>query len=55
MPASGWPVVLYAHGTGGNYLSFVSGGVAERLARAGLASVGVDQVRPSADAKDTPR
>jgi predicted esterase len=23
MPAAGWPVVLYAHGTGGDYLTFV--------------------------------
>ena len=31
MPAGGWPVVLYAHGTGGSYLSFVSDGTASRL------------------------
>lgn len=26
MPAAGWPVVLYAHGTGGNYKSFINDG-----------------------------
>jgi hypothetical protein len=30
-PAQGWPVVLYAHGTGGGPDSFVSQGVAESL------------------------
>ena len=31
MPETGWPLVLYAHGTGGNYRSFVANGVAELL------------------------
>ncbi len=31
-PAGGWPVVLYAHGTGGASDSFVSEGIAEALA-----------------------
>lgn len=53
MPASGWPVVLYAHGTGGSYRSFVEDGTADRLAEvkdssgkvlANLAVVSIDQV-----------
>ncbi len=53
MPAAGWPVVLYAHGTGGDYLSFVADGTAGRLALvadaaggelARLAVVSIDQV-----------
>lgn len=30
-PAEGWPVVIYAHGTGGSSDSFVGGGVADAL------------------------
>ena len=43
-PAGGWPVVIYAHGTGGDYQSFVSDGTAARLAAQGLAVVSIDQV-----------
>jgi len=52
-PAGGWPVVLYAHGTGGSYRTFISNGVARTLAEvrdAGgaiisrLAVIGIDQV-----------
>jgi len=43
VPAKGFPVVLYSHGTGGNFRSGV-GDVCEDLARAGLATVGIDQV-----------
>ncbi len=43
-PADGWPVVLYAHGTGGSYTSFVSNGIARDLAEAGLAGLSMDQV-----------
>jgi len=32
MPASGWPVVVVAHGTGGSYRSFVADGLAADLA-----------------------
>ena len=32
MPAGGWPVAIYAHGTGGSYLSFVDDGTAEYYA-----------------------
>lgn len=31
-PEGGWPVLLYAHGTGGNYRSHISRGVADELA-----------------------
>jgi hypothetical protein len=52
MPAGGWPIVLYAHGTGGNYRSFINGDVARDLARiyvdgellARAAVIGIDQV-----------
>ncbi len=43
-PSSGWPLVLFAHGTGGDYLSFVNSGVADALTARGLAVVGIDQV-----------
>ena len=38
-----FPVVLYAHGTGGNYLSFVRNLTARRLARAQISVFGIDQ------------
>src|SRR5207244_1553734 len=44
MPASGYPMVLYAHGTGGDYRSFISEGLAERLAAVGIAMISIDQV-----------
>ena len=44
MPPEGWPVVLYGHGTGGNYTSFVDAKVAVTLARAGVAVVSIDQI-----------
>jgi predicted esterase len=52
IPAAGWPVVLYAHGTGGSYRSFISDGTAATLARvednsgkliAKLALISIDQ------------
>src|SRR5262249_52204996 len=43
-PASGWPIVIYAHGTGGSYHSFINDGTAGRLAAQGLAVVSIDQV-----------
>jgi hypothetical protein len=36
MPADGWPVVVYAHGTGGNYRSFITNGVAAQLSAVAL-------------------
>jgi hypothetical protein len=52
MPAGGWPLVIYAHGTGGSFRSQVTEGVAARLAAiddgAGgklyAAVLGIDQV-----------
>lgn len=52
-PAGGWPVVLYAHGTGGDYRTFLRNGVAKNLAEvkdasgavvSKMAVVGIDQV-----------
>lgn len=45
MPQSGWPLVLYAHGTGGSYKSFVRDGSGAQAAEiAGMAMAGIDQV-----------
>ena len=43
MPAAGYPIVLYAHGTGGDFRS-VTGTVANELALRGIASMGIDQI-----------
>src|SRR5690606_8339139 len=40
----GYPLVLYAHGTGGDHRSFVRDGTAAQLARRGVAAMGVDQI-----------
>lgn len=57
-PAGGYPIVLYAHGTGGDYRSFIDDGTARALARQCLASTGIDQVlhgtRPGAPPLDAP-
>ena len=51
-PTGGWPVVLYSHGTGGSYRSFINSRVADVLASvkddqgqviARMAVVGIDQ------------
>ncbi len=44
MPAEGYPIVIYAHGTTGNYRSFVGDGTARSLAEVCVASMGVDQI-----------
>lgn len=44
MPASGYPIVIYAHGTGGDWHSFLSDGTGARLAAAGIATIGVDLI-----------
>ncbi|MBK7975067.1 MAG: hypothetical protein IPK07_17890 [Deltaproteobacteria bacterium] len=41
-PAGGWPVVVYAHGTGGDYESLVRREAID-LAQNGLAAIGIDQ------------
>jgi pimeloyl-ACP methyl ester carboxylesterase len=43
MPAEGWPVVFYGHGTGGDYRSYESDGTGLRLAKEGIAVVSIDQ------------
>ncbi len=40
----GYPILLYAHGTGGNYKSFVANETARRMARLGVAVFGIDNV-----------
>jgi len=42
MPAGGWPVAMYHHGTGGDAGSFVRAGTAHDAASAGVAMVGID-------------
>ena len=44
-PPEGWPIVLFGHGTGGNYKDFLSGGnaPAKVLAARGIAVIGIDQ------------
>jgi hypothetical protein len=44
MPPDGYPIVLYAHGTGGDYASFVGSDVGILLAQSGYAVMGIDQV-----------
>ncbi len=44
MPAGGWPIVVYAHGTGGSFRSHVTEGVAKSLAASSIAVLGIDQV-----------
>ncbi len=43
MPAEGWPLMVYAHGTTGDARSALDGGFAAVAARAGMASVSTDQ------------
>ncbi len=43
MPQSGFPLVMYSHGTGGAYSSVI-GDIGLDLAELGIASVGIDQV-----------
>jgi hypothetical protein len=47
MPETGWPVLVYAHGTSGSFRSQVINGIAEMLAPSegnGVVTVGFDQV-----------
>jgi hypothetical protein len=43
MPATGWPVVLYAHGTGGNFESCLDDGTAPALIELAFAVICIDQ------------
>jgi hypothetical protein len=60
MPAGGYPIVLYAHGTGGNYRSIVDEGnsFGDLMAQHCLASLGIDQIfhgtRPGAPPANDP-
>src|SRR5581483_1903847 len=44
MPDAGWPVAIYAHGTGGNADSFVNDGTAAAAAAQHVAMLGFDQI-----------
>ena len=44
VPATGFPFAIYAHGTGGDYESFIDDGTAVRLAQQGIAVISTDQV-----------
>ena len=58
MPAAGYPVVLYAHGTGGDYRSMIDDKTSQALAQQCLASMGIDQIfhgtRPGAPPASDP-
>jgi predicted esterase len=59
VPADGYPIVLYAHGTGGTYRSFLRDGTGGVLAERCLASMGIDQLfhgtRPGSPPADDPQ
>lgn len=42
MPAGGWPLAIYHHGTGGDAFSHIDDGTAYHLAEAGVAVLGLD-------------
>ncbi len=44
MPEHGWPVAIYAHGTGGNADSFVNDGTGAAAAAQNVAMLGFDQI-----------
>lgn len=44
VPALGWPLAIYSHGTGGDHISFVADGTDDVLAREGIAVISTDQV-----------
>ena len=44
VPASGFPICLYQHGTTGDWMSFFSDGTADRLTAQGIAVISTDQV-----------
>jgi predicted esterase len=44
MPAAGWPIAIYQHGTGGDHLTFVEDNTAIVLAAQGIAVISTDQV-----------
>src|SRR5690606_18982655 len=61
-PAEGWPLIIYAHGTGGTYRSHTTSNIAELLSTldhngtmAGAIVLGFDQVMHGSRAGDTDR
>lgn len=42
IPANGWPLVIYSHGSGGDYRSFEQEGLASWMARVGIAMLSLD-------------
>ncbi|MEE8409701.1 MAG: hypothetical protein V3T05_08855 [Myxococcota bacterium] len=46
MPTGGWPVIIYGHGTGGNYRSFAVDptGIVRTFSKLGFAVIGIDNV-----------
>jgi len=44
VPATGWPLAIYSHGTGGAYNSFIEDETALNLGREGIAVISTDQV-----------
>jgi len=58
MPAAGYPITLYAHGTGGDYRSYINDGTADALAQKCIAVMGIDQIfhgtRPGAPPANDP-
>lgn len=57
-PPNGYPLVIYAHGTGGDYRSILSSAVGPALAQSCIATIGTDQIfhgtRPGAPAANNP-
>jgi hypothetical protein len=57
MPEAGYPIVLYAHGTGGDWRSYLQDGTGVILAKHCMATMGVDQIfqgtRPGSDPNAT--
>jgi hypothetical protein len=44
VPATGFPICIYQHGTTGDWRSFIQDGTADRLAQEGIAVISTDQV-----------
>jgi len=44
VPTAGFPICIYQHGTGGDYISFIEDGTAAALAAEGIAVISTDQV-----------
>jgi predicted esterase len=42
LPEAGYPLVLYSHGTGGNFRTFIEDGTAQLLGELGFAVMGID-------------